>query len=170
MTIGDLDYSDFSNNSEDVDRSADPEAVADFVSFLTGIQPELPACELVPVSPSPADLDSLKLDRITDEVLAESMGMIRAGQKFYEVEPMQTEPCEEWVRTLGRKEAKRQFAIAQAANLPTREVPYGLKMSVDIASGILKSRASRPQARQLNVQFIQIQAPTFSYPSKRVDK
>lgn len=149
----------------------DPEAIADFTAFMTGETP--PPTELVVAPNAKLERRQKNLERIetlTDEVLTEAMNGIRAAQRWHEVDPASTAPPEDWVEHLGTQEATRQWRIAMEANHSSKNVAYGLKMSVDVASGIMKARGKEEPARQLNVQFVQIQQPVFNYPSKRVER
>jgi hypothetical protein len=168
---GEYYVTDVRDDTDPTDREPDPRVVAEFTEFVTGGAP--PPTELV-VTPNPAierKRETLgRIESLTNEVLSEAMSSIQAAQRWHEVDPADTEPPADWVEKLGEKEALRQWRIAREAQQPAKHVAYGLKMSVDVASGIMKSRGKEEPAKQLNVQFIQIQQPVFNYPSKRVER
>lgn len=104
-----------------------------------------------------------KLVGLRDELLTESMGVVRDAMRFREVDPLLQEDSDpnfkRMERELGREDAERAYRIAKAAWLPNNEAPAGLKLAAIIAIGILKANAAeKGAAPALNIGKVIINA------------
>jgi|GEM_PF-4792337 len=111
------------------------------------------------------------LRSVEDELYKESLQVTRDTMAFREIEPSAEEPPEEWIENLGKKEAWRRFRVAQAAWLNSKEYPVGIKMGMQVASNIIRARATEKTAPKLAVNVVTLtQVGTGQYPKQEVDE
>lgn len=86
-----------------------------------------------------------------------------------------TEPPPEWVTEYGDKEAWRRFRIAKMANMPGKDVPFGVKFAARIVtSSLTGNKDAAPKT--LNVVSIalpnvhQMESPIDVYPRVSIDE
>lgn len=97
---------------------------------------------------------------LEDSLLEENLGIVADAAKFNQIDPGQEQLPHEWLLELGSVKARERMRVAQAAWLPVKDAPVGLKMAQGIALGIIKARAVEKAApRTLNVAFVQMPAP-----------
>lgn len=142
----------------------------DFLAFLTGEEPAPPAIPVPTQAIERRREANAAIERITDELLTESMGTLRGALRFADLDPQATEPPPEWVERWGAQEARKQFDLARMALMPAAQAPVGLKIAAQVATGILKSRNEKQVPQTLNVQFVQFQLPDVKYPSRKVER
>lgn len=141
----------------------------DFVEWLTGESQKAPVH--VPTGKIQLQREAeLKIERMTDEILSESLGTLQGALQFSELTGDEESPPEDWVERLGEKEARKRFNLAMDARKPAAHAPFGLKLAKDVALGIMKTRSEKQVPTSLNVQFVQFQLPTVTYPKKKVDR
>lgn len=104
-----------------------------------------------------------KLIGLRDELLTETMGVMRDAMRFRDFDPdlqKETDPnYARLVQELGPADADRAYRIAKAAWKPNTESPAGLKLAAVIAIGILKANASeKGAAPALNIGKVIINA------------
>lgn len=95
-------------------------------------------------------VESEHRDRIYDRVVRNIQPIVR----FAEVAPGAPNPPDAWVEEYGWEKAQEHFRVAQACYLPTKDVPYGVKATVDLYRGIEAARAKAGEAStQVAVQI-----------------
>lgn len=104
-----------------------------------------------------------RLIGLRDELLTESMGVMRDAMRFREVDPELARDADpnyaRLEKELGPEDADRAYRIAKAAWLPANEAPAGLKLAAVIAIGILKANAAeKGAAPALNIGKVIINA------------
>lgn len=89
-----------------------------------------------------------KLIGMRDELLAESLGVIRDAMRFRDIDPEFAKEIEKdpafWDMEdeLGAKDAKKAYRVAQYASMTAADAPIGLKLATNIAVGIMKANAA----------------------------
>lgn len=141
------------------------------MDFLQGT--EAPAVEVM-MAPSKKQLVKAEqrqhLEALEQEVLEESLQVLNGALKFNEVEHDDEDPPDEWVERYGATKATKMLKLAKAGKLPANMAPVGIKVAQQVATGILKARGDGNAPRQLNVQFVQFQAPVVNYPVREVER
>lgn len=126
---------------------------------------DLVRVEVLPEKRTAAEERALALRNLEDELLQESMKVVRDVLRFRDVDPTEEEPPMSWRLEHGYDEAKKMQAIARAAWMPAKLAPVGLKYATQMGLGIIKARATERAAPQnLAVQFIQMTVPPRQFP------
>lgn len=104
-----------------------------------------------------------KLIGLRDELLAESMGVMRDAMRFRDIDehlPKEADP--NYLRLeadLGELDAERAYRVAKSAWRSNAEAPAALKLAATIAVGILKANAQeKGAAPALNIGKVIINA------------
>jgi hypothetical protein len=97
-----------------------------------------------------------KLIGMRDELLAESLGVIRDSMRFRDIDPelnRDDDPAFWGMQDeLGPDDAKRAYRVAKYALATAADAPIGLKLATNIAVGIMKANAAeKGAAPTLNV-------------------
>lgn len=99
-----------------------------------------------------------KLMGMRDELLAESLGVIRDAMRFRDIDlekfPERENDPAFWTMEdeLGPEDAKRAYRVAKYALATAADAPIGLKLATNIAVGIMKANAAeKSTAPVLNV-------------------
>ncbi len=100
-----------------------------------------------------------KLMGMRDELLAESLGVIRDSMRFRDIDPelkRDDDPAFWGMQDeLGPDDAKRAYRVAQYALATAADAPIGLKLATNIAVGIMKANAAeKGAAPTLNVSRV----------------
>jgi hypothetical protein len=106
-----------------------------------------------------------KLIGLRDELLQESLGVIRDSMRFRDIDPeafpeRENDPAF-WNMedALGPEDAKRAYRVAKYALATAADAPIGLKLATNIAVGIMKANAAEKGAAPiLNVGKVIISA------------
>lgn len=81
-----------------------------------------------------------------DELLQESLGVIRDSMRFRDIDPelkRDVDPAfERMEKELGQEEAQRAYRVAKYALSTAADAPIGLKLAVNVAVGIMKANAA----------------------------
>lgn len=134
--------------------------------------------ELVLLSPAdrrlkPEERQALSLEpfrEMENELMKQSTEILSDSLSWPEITMATTEPPAEWVAALGRKRAEQKLRVAQAAWMPTKEAPVGLKMAQATVLGIARLRAGDRETNQkLNVQIVQV-VESKSYEEMEVEE
>lgn len=113
--------------------------------------------------PSPAPLN--KLQRMEEDILERSLGVVQASMHWQDIEPDAEEPPQAWVDELGKEGAQKRFRVARAAWMSAKTAPVGLSLAKATALGITKVRAMTKMATPtLNVAFVTWKAPVGDLP------
>jgi len=104
-----------------------------------------------------------KLIGLRDELLEESMGVMRDAMRFRDVDPDLTKDTDpnyaRMQEDLGPLDAERAYRVAKAAWRTNSEAPAALKLAAAIAVGILKANAAeKGAAPALNIGKVIINA------------
>lgn len=104
-----------------------------------------------------------KLIGLRDELLAESMGVVRDAMRFRDIDehlPKDADPnFQRLEEDLGTLDAERAYRVAKSAWRNNSEAPAALKLAAAIAVGILKANAAeKGAAPQLNIGKVIINA------------
>jgi hypothetical protein len=130
--------------------------------------------EVVPKAPlTRAQKVDAELDRVQEEILQESLGVIEGALKFADIEPSEVQgpPPKEWVERYGYEKAKKVQRLAGYGLMPKKDAPAGLSLASATASSILNARAKSGEGpRVLNVQVVQISSPLPTFEVVEVDK
>ena len=116
-----------------------------------------------------------KLVGLRDELLTESMGVMRDAMRFRDIDPLlnkETDPNYARLEAeLGPVDAERAYRIAQASWRPNAEAPAALKLAAAVAIGILKANASeKGAAPALNIGKVIINAAAIpQFPEREVE-
>lgn len=141
------------------------------MDFLQGTEPPKVEVMLAPSKKQLAKAEQRQhLEALEQEVLEESLQVLNGVLKFNEVEHDDKDPPDEWVEQLGATKATKLLKLAKAGKLPAHMAPVGIKIAQQVATGILKARGDGNAPRQLNVQFVQFQAPVVNYPVQEVER
>lgn len=110
--------------------------------------------------------------KVDDALLADSAAVLSDVMAFRDIMPSDEVPPEEWVRQMGPEEAQKRLNLARAAWMNAKEAPAGIRVAVQLYSGILKARASelKPEVT-INVGAIQFGPPAEKkkLPTKVID-
>lgn len=91
-----------------------------------------------------------KLIGMRDELLQESLGVIRDSMRFRDIDPeleRDLDPAFERMEVeLGQEEAQRAYRVAKYALATAANAPIGLKLATNIAVGIMKANAAEKGA------------------------
>lgn len=115
-----------------------------------------------------------KLIGLRDELLQESLGVIRDSMRFRDIDPeleRDLDPAFEAMEAeLGPQEAQRAYRVAKYSLATAAEAPIGLKLATNIAVGIMKANAAEKGAAPiLNVSKVVInQASVPSFEEREV--
>lgn len=145
------------------------------MSLLEQLEDDSPAVEVLrqPLPPreDPVLYHKDRLRRIEDELLEESLEVVQGVVRFAHLPPDLEEPPEDWVEAHGREKAERLFRLAGYGLMKSSDAPVGIKTAKDIATGILKARATEKMGpRELNVAFVNIPAPQLpEYGEKEIE-
>jgi len=104
-----------------------------------------------------------KLIGLRDELLQESMGVVRDAMRFRDVDehlPREKDPSFQRMESeLGQLDAERAYRVAKSAWKNNSEAPAALKLAAAIAVGILKANAAeKGAAPPLNIGKVIINA------------
>jgi hypothetical protein len=77
-------------------------------------------------------------ERIYERVVGNLQPIVR----FAEVDPKATNPPASWVEEYGWDRAREHMRVAQLCYLPTKDVPYGVKATVDLYRGLESARSN----------------------------
>lgn len=114
---------------------------------------------------------------LEDTVLETATGVVEAALAFHEVTFDQKDPPPEWIERYGEQAARQRLQVAKSGWLPGSMAPAGVKLSVQVMTGIHRARGQRVQVKagQINVQLT-LPAPTSAqhpgaaaYPEKDVE-
>ena len=131
-----------------------------------------PPTEIVP---TPKQRELAKRDEVyphlkalEDQVFAEATEMVNDMFHAFDVgEGGELDP--EATEGLDDRRKKRRTRAAQAALLPTKEVPYVMKAATDIHRSIARGRMNQKGGdRVLNIQVINMPAVTTTFPELEV--
>jgi hypothetical protein len=119
---------------------------------------------------SVADASALQREKaeylhgLEEEIFLSALNIVEGALSFAEVDPsgMMTVP-DEWVNRFGRTEAEKRFRIAQMACMPSRDIPAGMKIAMEVFQTIVRCRSDRDamgSVKTLNVMMMQLPAPS----------
>ena len=109
-----------------------------------------------------------RVKAIENELLDESMGILRDTMRFQDIEPDTEAPPDEWVKEMGAKQAMRSFRVAKSGWESAKNAPVAIKCAQALAVGILKNRSLEKAAPVLNA-VVQINiGQQYVYPEKEV--
>jgi hypothetical protein len=144
--------------------------------------PEDPPIGLLPEPPKPlkprkasiatrrqiAQIDKVK--KIEDGLLLKSMEVVDGVLDFYSIDPEEDMP--EWFEKKHGKDAKRKWRLAVAGNKSAKEAPVAVKVSTQVAMGIVRARATEKSGPKiLNIEKVQmVTTPLMNYPEQEVDE
>lgn len=125
----------------------------------------------LPPREDPLAFHADRIRSMEDELLEESLEVVEGALMFAHIAPDQKEPPEEWVERWGREKAERMFRLAGYGLMANKDAPVGIKVARDIATGILRNRATEKMGpRELNVAFVQMpMAALPQYPEKEIE-
>lgn len=122
-----------------------------------------------------AAAEQRRLQRVENDIYDKSMDIVDMALGFADVPPQVGDeapvPPKAWIEEYGKDEAERRFRVAKWALLPANQAPVGLRLAQTTALGIIKARESRKAPPIINVQMMQMPAPTnYQLPEKSVDE
>lgn len=101
-----------------------------------------------------------QLQNLENEILLQSMQVLRYATAFGEIDPESLEPPADWIAELGKVEAWKKFRLCKGAWASLREAPVGLKITTDAARSIIRSRSvQKIQPKALSITWISSEAP-----------
>lgn len=104
-----------------------------------------------------------RLRALEDQLLEQSLTIVKDTMHFRDIEPGTTEPPAEWVDADQDDQTKR-LRVANAAWLSKKDAPVGLALAKEVSIGIIKARAtekSGPKVLNLNVVNMSAPLPQF---------
>jgi hypothetical protein len=108
-----------------------------------------------------------EMERIQDSVLLKHLQTLDWASAWAEIDIGDPSMPKKWVEELGKEGAELKYRVARAALKGSKDVPFGLKMSVDLASAALKARIQKAPPTRMNVQ-INAKAVQVVMPSKEM--
>ena len=104
------------------------------------------------------------LERLEDELMQETMTIVRDAMRFKEIDASDENIPQEWIDEVGLDGAKERMRVAAAAWLPSKEAPAGMKMAAQVMVGMLNSKKNEgADAKELNVAVQVVNAPARDY-------
>jgi len=136
-------------------KDNDPKSIAEFLSAHTGRSDLANQVQDVKRSELTAKREKFRL--IEDDILEQSMTVVKDAAFFREIDPGQTKPPQHWIDELGYEEAIKRLRVANAAWLGRKEAPYGLAMAQATMTAIVKARTTeKTNDRPLNMQVMMV--------------
>lgn len=111
-----------------------------------------------------ADQRQEQLKDLEDELLEESLRVVRGAMRFADIDPMLTEPDEAFYeRFKGEPDPEKLFRLIKYGQMNAAKVPAGVMLAQKTAIGILKARAhDKGEIRPLQVSVQVVQSmPVF---------
>lgn len=110
---------------------------------------------------------------IENQILADSLVVVRDAIDFHSIEADEKAVPAEWVEELGEERAKRKFRVAKGAWMSTKDAPNGILVAMKMASAIVSARSAEKAApKALSITWIQQAAPgevAAAYPELVVE-
>ena len=108
--------------------------------------------------PSRSEENGAELRSIEHELLVSGMGVVGGGIDFVHLDPENpTVMPEGWEEEFGFEGARLRLRAAQAGLMSAKEAPVGMKMAMQVVTGIVKARAvEKTGARSLNVAVVKL--------------
>jgi hypothetical protein len=81
-----------------------------------------------------------QLERIDDNMLYGSLGILDGVLDFSDIDPESEEPPKEWIDKFGATDAWKRFRLAKVGWLPNRSLPSGVKIAATLVTEVLKAK------------------------------
>lgn len=146
--------------------AADTKEAPDLVAELVATPAAIAPAGTTPLAA--VDVHAERLKSIEDDLLEESLRIVRDTMKFRDIDADGAEIPAEWADLPPEEQVKR-LRIAKAAWQNAKNAPVGLTIARQTVTGILKARSTeQQQPRQLNIA-VQFNMPATVYPRKRLE-
>lgn len=145
------------------------------LDWLDDLPEEVHAAEVVVVPASPVQRSAREnrdeyFRSVEDELLTETIAVVRDTLRFREIDPDEEGIPDEWVKEAGLIEATKRKRVASAAWMSAKEAPVGIAVAKSVMIGITRARATEKSGpRSLNVQTVYMTAPMPTFEEKEVE-
>jgi hypothetical protein len=144
-----------------------------------------PSTEIVPAKPvhmARVSMAELTLERMTQEIFADSMSVVSNALAAQDVDPswvtrnedgsFSYHPPQEWIDLYGEKGAIKRLRTACHALMDRKAAPVYLVMALSTVNGVMMARARKEGniGRPMNVQVVHVAAGPTTYPELEVEK
>lgn len=143
----------------------------EFAQRRSGMLAKMRDTELAEIEDE-AKLARERLRSVENDIFRKALEVVDGAISFVELDPENPLAIpQEWIDELGDDKAARKHNAATAALRSAKEAPMGLKIAENMASNIIRARASEKQA-QVNIgieKVLIMEAPMKEFPEVVVE-
>lgn len=145
--------------------------MSDLPAWLADLEEETALAVHEPVHPAKEGEAALeRLEQMGQRVYERSLRVCEEVMSFADVPYGTKDPPQEWIDQLGEEAAHRKLRLIQAGQMNQKDAPSGVKTATLVLTGMLKAKAIKDAAPQLNVAIVNLGKMSIEYEEQKVDE